>query len=738
MSVKRSAFVCLSLLSLLGSTWSRVAATDWTHWRGPYQNGVAPDRGLISSWSLDGENLIWRADFVGRSTPILLDGRVYVVGRTGTGVDMQRVVACYDAKDGKLIWERKTNVFHTTVPFSRVGWSSLAGDPETGYVYLFGVDGLFVCYDRDGHVVWEHSTVEEYNRFSGYGGRTATPIVDEDLVITSMNYHTWGDMMMPRHRFLAFDKRTGELVWTASTDAAPKNTNYSVPVVTVIDGIRTLIAGGADGVVYAFKVRTGEKLWKFQLTRGAVQTSVVVDGNRVYACHGRENLDNEIIGRVVCIDATGRGDITTTHEVWRHDGLEVGYASPLIHDGRLYVVTNDGDLFALDARTGRTLWQFNLGKVGKGSPVWADGKILATEVNGSFHILEPGEKQARALDSKQIRLDDKRYAEIFGSPAVAYGRIYFTTEVGLYCLGDPQAKFEVSHNSVGALIEPPPDRNAAVAHIQIVPAETWIHAGERVRFKIRAYDDKGRSLGVRPADSFVLQRLSGRIDGGGTFTADARAGNQGGYVVAKMGDLETKARVLIAAALPFEEGFEAYELDQNIPLWPGAWKFFVKEVEGNKVLVKPPSRRNLNRHNLYLGPPDMRNYTIQADLKAEKVKRRSPDMGLIANRYYFDFMTKKKRLQIRTWPAELERLSAEAPFEWNPDLWYTMKLRLDLEGGQAVIKGKIWPRDEPEPEAWTLTAVDPHPNLHGSPALYGDAVTHIYYDNVKITRSESR
>lgn len=712
-------------------------ASDWPGWRGPHQNGVSDETGLVSSWTLDGENQIWLADFVGRSTPIILNGRVYVLGRTGEGKSMQRVVACYDAEDGKLLWQEKNNVFQTTVPFSRVGWSSLAGDPDTGNIYMFGVDGLFICYDKDGNRLWEHSFTEEYNRFSGYGGRTCTPVIDEDLVIVNGANNSWGNMLIMKHRFFAYDKRTGELVWVSTIPEGNKNTNYSVPVIAVVDGQRLLITGSGTGWVYAMKARTGEHVWKFHLTKGAVQASVVVDGDKVYACHGRENLDNASIGRVVCIDAKGNGDITATNEVWRHDALEVGYASPVIHNDRLYVVTNVGDLYALDVATGETRWTFNLGKVGKGSPVWADGKIYATEVNGSFHIIQPGETGAKSLDSKQIRFNKRRFAEIYGSPAVAYGRVYFTSEVGLFCLGNPGVEFKASPPRMMTLPEAAPAKDAAVAHIQIIPAEIWAWEGDELDFRVRAFDSMGRRLDdVKP--EFGLNGLMGKIEDNGRIIPEKSAGNQAGYVVAKLGELESRARVQVAANLPWDIDLEdeKFTLDKNPPLWPGTWKFFVKELDGSKVLMKPRSKKNLHRHNLILGPPDMTGYTIQADMKGTKVKWRSPDMGLIANRYYLDFMTKLKRLQIRTWPAELDRLKAEIPFQWNPDLWYTMKLRVDIEGGKALVRGKVWPREEQEPEAWTLTAEDPHPNTHGSPALYGDAQATIYFDNVKITRSK--
>ncbi|MFQ5435448.1 MAG: PQQ-binding-like beta-propeller repeat protein, partial [Anaerolineae bacterium] len=534
-----------------------------------------------------------------------------------------------------------------------------------------------------------------------------------------------------KHRFYAYDKRTGELVWISTIAGGNKNTNYSVPVVAMINGQRLLITGAGDGSIYAMKVRTGEQVWSFRLSRGAIQSSVVVAGDRVYACHGRENFDNESLGRIVCIDATGTGDVTATHEVWRYDAIAVGYASPLIHEGRLYVVTNAGNLVALDAKTGEKSWTLNLGTIGKGSPVWADGKIYATEVTGGFHIVKPSAKQARFLDQKELSFDEKRAAEIFGSPAVAYGRVYFSSEVGLFCLGDKKANFRVTPAKMVTLAEEPPADHAEPAHIQIVPAEIWTNVNDKVQFKVRAFDNLGRKLGdIRTA--FDLSLLKGKVDPSGAFRPDKKAGNQAGYVVAKLGDLESKARVQVAADLPWEIDFEDFAVDKHPPLWPGTWKFVVKDLDGNKVLAKPPSKRMLKRHNLILGPPQMTHYTIQADLKATKVKRRSPDMGLIANRYYFDFMTKKQRLQIRSWPATL-RMMRQTDYRWHPDLWYTMKLRVDIEEGKAVVKGKIWPRDEPEPAAWTLIAEDPHPNVYGSPGLYGDAATTIYYDNIKIT-----
>lgn len=110
-----------------------------------------------------------------------------------------------------------------------------------------------------------------------------------------------------------------------------------------------------------------------------------------------------------------------------------------------------------------------------------------------------------------------------------------------------------------------------------------------------------------------------------------------------------------------------------------------------------------------------------------------PDVGLIANRYTMDLMG-LQRIQIRVWAAELLN-SKTIDFKFDPDIWYTMKMRVDQVGGKSVVKGKVWPRAEKEPEAWTITMEDTLPNPEGSPGLYGYSPAEIYYDNIRIAKS---
>ncbi|MCP4511301.1 MAG: PQQ-binding-like beta-propeller repeat protein, partial [Fuerstiella sp.] len=175
------------------------------------------------------------------------------------------------------------------------------------------------------------------------------------------------------------------------------DTNYSNPTITVIEGQRLLIGGGADGGIHAINARTGAHAWSFRMSKRGLNATPVVDGNHVFISHGEDNIDNREFGRIQCIDARGKGDITESNSVWRIDGIKAGYTALIVKDGVLYVIADTGKLHAFDSKTGDELWEYSLGTVGKGSPIWADGKLYAMEVNGNIHILKPSREECESL-----------------------------------------------------------------------------------------------------------------------------------------------------------------------------------------------------------------------------------------------------------------------------------------------------------------------------------------------------
>ena len=725
-------------------------AGEWTNWRGPTHDGVSPETGLVSSWSTDGENLIWRADFTGRSTAAVFDGRACAIGRDGEGILRQEVVVCWDAATGARRWEWRSTPHNTFVPWQRLGWASVAGDPETGYLFAHTSDGVLIALDRNGATVWQWRLGEDIGRLSGYGGRTHTPIVDEDRVIVGAINSSWGDMGGPPSlRYWAFDKRTGEALFAAKPSPRTRDANTQpTPIVAVVDGERLLIGASSDGSVYAVRARTGEKLWGFQLSKVSLNAGIATDGKRVFASHSEENLDSGTMGRMVAIDATGRGDdVTTSHELWRIPDLKAGFGTPLVHGGRVYQLDNSANLFAIDAASGEVQWVQNLGTVGKSGPVWADGKIYVTEVNGQMHILRDAGEGAEMLSTVEIVMPDgSRPAEIYASPAIAYGRIYFATEEGFYCLGDPTKPFEATPSEPLDLGEAPAAADAAPALIQVVPAEVITTTDQKLSFRVRVFDDAGHFLGERPASGWSLDGLAGEVSADGEVTLAEVNGLAIGHVVAKLGGLEGRARVRAAGPLPWSEDFEDLPAG-DFPKggFPKGWlgrgkKAHVREIDGNKVLVQPDPRSFAPRAVMYAGPSLMSGYTIQADVYATAKGRRKPELGLVNSGYTFLIAGIQQRMEIRSWGSEL-RMMQRKDLPWEIDTWYTMKLRVDVEQDesgreQAAVRGKVWKRGEPEPSDWSFTVHDPLPIKSGAPGLYGFTPVEGYFDNVKITRSE--
>jgi outer membrane protein assembly factor BamB len=647
---------------------------------------------------------------------------------------MQELVACFDAGTGEKLWERRFPVYNTTVPFTRVGWASLAGDPETGYVYAQNVDGHFLAFDREGEIVWQRRLGEQFGRASGFGGRTLIPLVDGDRVIIGIVGAGWGDTAAPRQRYMACDKRTGTVLWVSTPGQVMIKdfNNNGSPAVATIGDRRMVVGAGADGWVHAVDAGTGEPLWRFELSQRGLQVPVLVQGDTVYAAHSEENVDTPgVMGRVVALDGTGRGDITKTGEIWRTNGQGVGFASPTAVDGRLYLLSNPADLHALDQKTGEPVWSFNIGNIGRAALTYADGKLFATEQNGHVFILEPGPEGAKVLDKEYIEMPEGRFAEIWGSVAIAYGRLYFTAEDGLYCLGRKGAPFEVTPSPPEPALEPA-DADATPATVRVVPAEVIAAAGEPVSFEAWLFDDRGRFIRKDEAE-WTLDGLAGGISADGKLTSPPAT--TAGKVKAKVGELAASAQVRLFGPLPWSFDFD----DGKIPRhWIGAGRRFdVVERGGSQRLHKPPLRAGLSRSSIFVGPPDMKGYTVEADLLATRKGRRMPDMGVINQGYTLDVMGRHQKLQIRTWAAHLEK-SVDVPFEVEADTWYRAKLRVDVDvdGDKGTVRGKVWKKGDPEPGDWTITYEDPIVVQEGAPGVYGDSPIDIYYDNVTVKGNE--
>ena len=203
-------------------------------------------------------------------------------------------------------------------------------------------------------------------------------------------------------------------------------------------------------------------------------------------------------------------------------------------------------------------------------------------------------------------------------------------------------------------------------------------------------------------------------------------------VTPRFGGLTAVAQVRVFAPLPWSENFES----GRPPFWiGGGGSLAVEDLSGNQVFRKGASRTGIHRHAIYMGPADMSGYTVQVDVLSTQQGRRRPDIGLINSGYTMDLQGNRQKIQIQSWAAEL-RIKEEVDFTWEPDTWYRLKLRVDIEGDRGIVRGKVWPRDATEPTDWTITAEDPLPNRTGSPGIIGYSPINIYFDNVSVVENE--
>ncbi len=741
----------LAAVTLAGSIVTgavAIAADNWPEWRGPQRDGRSAETNLPSSWappgagSPNGENLAWRVPIGARSSPVVFGNRVYVYAPAGPEELRQERLVALDAASGKTVWERKFSIYLTDIPAHRVAWASPAVDPASGNVYVYGGNAAVRAFSPDGKQLWERGLVEDFGAITTHGGRAASPVVDGDLVVVNALISAWGSLARGGNRYFAFDKKTGEVVWVSSPQQRHWDTNYSTPIVTTVNKVRMLIVGGTDGVYHALKVATGEPVWRFDVSKRAINNSVVMIGTDVVTSHSEENFDTNEMGLLARFDAGLKGDIKKQQAKWSIPGLQAGFPTPVADEkaGIVYVVDNGAVLIAIDAVSGKRLWDQNLGTIQKGSPVLADGKLYVGTENGKFYILQPSRTGVKVLDEDTLPnavQEGTGGAEpgpepIIASPVVANGRIYVASMSALYAIGPKAPRPAPAPAPAPAPIQ---GEGPATA-VRLVPADLNLKPGQAQRFRLDLFDANGNPVpitgGARPA--WTLEGLKGTVSDDGTFTPDPAAGMQGGEVKATVGGSVTgSARVRVTPPLPLTQDFEGFSTEAPPVTWINATgKYDVKTFEDSKVLQRREDNTLTRRARTFIGSQDMSDYTVEMDVRTTERRRQQGDVGVIAQRYVLVLFGNSQKVELQPWQP-VPAMSATAPLAWKADTWYRVKLEVtNQKGGATRARAKVWPRGETEPAAWLVEKVDPIGHRSGSPGLYADAPFGAYYDNIRV------
>ena len=727
---------------------------DWLFWRGPDGTGVSKQTNLPDLLSLEKESLLWTHEIQGGGVPVIAGGRAYQFGYYGVEDELQEALVCFDAASGNVLWERTHSDFISDIVYNRYGVGAPCVDPASGNVYFQTSPGLLIGYDSEGNKLWERSLMEELARLTFPNGRTGGPCVDGNLVIIHAITANWGKQGPARDRFYAFDKDTGDLVWSSTPGITPKDSSFSpLTFEDLPSGRRVFYSGTGCGHVVCIDARTGQPLWRFQMSYGGVNSGVVIHKDTIIAVHGKENTDSSTIGRMVAIQkptslpSLGEEIIILDREseVWRNNAMEAFTSTPVYKDNRLYTTIKRGELICSDAENGEEIWTLKLAPDQvHASPTWADGKLYVPMFDGKVSVVKDKGDEGEIISQVQLE------GSCLAAPSVAHGRVFIQSKKRLYCFGSDQvAPAFVSQQTVT------PSSNTQAVSLQVVPAEFSLKSGNSLAFKVFSLDKNGRRIeevkeGLSwekwiPPTAKVQSEVDAEISSDGILVAEQDARLSAGALRVSKEGISGITRGRILQDLPYLENFEeGFSLTQkssdDIPFsyaplsWLGArMRWQVQSFQGNLVAGNTLDRVLFQRAINFVGHKDMSNYTAEADVMTDGDRRTKSNIGLINQRYIFALIGNSQKLEVI---SNYDRFRHSVPFSFKTNIWYKLKTRVDiLKDGTGMIRAKAWIKSSDEPDAWTIEVPHAVPHLHGAPGVYAmspQSKKKVYFDNLSI------
>ncbi len=407
--------VAVFLVPVFLVTASRAA--DWPQFRGPGSQGVSDAKNLPASWS-DDENVLWKTALpgAGASSPITLGDKIYLTcysgyGRSQSGGDLEDLklhVVCLKQAGGDLVWDRKIKPSQgesKRVKDHGYAAATPATDGEHLFVF-FGKSGVFK-FDLDGKEIWRTSVGSKTH---GWGCGTS-PVLYKGLVIVNASVES--------RSMVALDKKTGDEVWRAGGMRSSWNTPHLVDV----KGGKQELVVSVKGRILGFDPASGEELWSCQGIPDYVCPSVVSHDGIIYALGGRSS-------HAIAVRAGGRGDVTDSHRLW-DKGVGANVSSPVVHDGHLYWVSDRKKIaYCLRLKDGSLVYEKRVSGQPYASTMLADGKLyVVTRYSGTLVLAaKPGFEQLAHNE-----LDDG--STFNASAIVAGGNLLLRSDKYLYCIG---------------------------------------------------------------------------------------------------------------------------------------------------------------------------------------------------------------------------------------------------------------------------------------------------------------
>ena len=442
--------VCVLLIA--GATTAAIAADrpspNWPSFRGSHAAGVADGQNLPDEWN--GEkltNIKWKTPIPGlaHSSPIVWGDRIFLTtaissrdkatfrkGLYGDGdasddrSSHQWKVYCLDKKTGKIVWEQ---IAYEGTPLEKrhIKSTYASSTPATDgrfVVAFFGSQGLYV-YDLKGRLVWKKSlgriNAGAYDLPDYEWGTASSPIIYKDLVIVQCDQQK-GSFIT------ALDIKSGNTVWKTEREELP---SWGTP--TIYTGKRrTELVTNAPNFIRGYDPENGKELWRLGGSSKITAPTPIYQGDLIVVASGRRPE-----APIFVIRGGANGDITlkdgqtsNSNVVWSKQKVGSYMPTPLIYQGYLYVLRNQGILSCYDLATGDEKYTERIPHQGSGfsgSPVASDGKIYLPSEDGDVFVVKAGPK-FELLKTNPIG------EPLMATPAISDGMIFVRGQYDVFAI----------------------------------------------------------------------------------------------------------------------------------------------------------------------------------------------------------------------------------------------------------------------------------------------------------------
>jgi outer membrane protein assembly factor BamB len=411
----------LASLVMAVCSFASLHAENWPQWRGPLLNGASAETNLPLKWTAD-SNIAWKLplpDWSG-ATPIVWGDLIFLNVAQGSALSLW----CVDRRGPTVLW--KAALGSGNHQEQKQNMSSPSPVTDGSHVYVMTGTGILKGFDFKGQELWARDIQHEYGRFGLNWGYASSPLLYQDALFVQVLHGMKTDA--PSY-VLRVDTKTGKTVWKVErpTNAVQESPDaYTTPAI-VANGTQTEIVISGGDVVTGHDPASGKELWRLDGLNPSrhggyrIVASPVVAGGMILA-PSRQNP-------MIALRPGGRGDVTQSHKLWQFSrGPDV--PTPVSDGTLVFVVTDNGVAYALDAKTGTTIWGPSRLKSGtySASPVLADGRVYATNEDGMTTVF-------KAAATFELLAENPLNDYTLSSPAVSDGQIFIRTAKHLFAIG---------------------------------------------------------------------------------------------------------------------------------------------------------------------------------------------------------------------------------------------------------------------------------------------------------------